>query len=212
MCVLSVIFSCRSAPNLLRTVGGLLAAGLLRLGEIGSRSSWENIFLVGQYATINLLPERPSFYTEGIITMGFGLLSFPFFPTDPERTKMLNEEERQLAIARMYADQPEVGTRLIHEYLIFMCRFHIDQGYEGINKPQIDQTRSFQCEYSRLHLVSSAYSSGKKRVDLVYRLYIVSEMYAILLFDVNTKTRLTTARYKDWVSSCEYLVVAIHSC
>ncbi|KAF5369276.1 hypothetical protein D9758_002617 [Tetrapyrgos nigripes] len=72
--------------------GGLLAAGLLRRGKIGNRSSWENIFLV-----------------EGIITMGFGLLSFPFFPTDPERTRMLNEEERKLAVARIYADQPQIS-------------------------------------------------------------------------------------------------------
>ncbi|KAK7469056.1 hypothetical protein VKT23_003549 [Stygiomarasmius scandens] len=128
--------------------GGLLAAGLLRLGKIGSRSSWENIFLV-----------------EGIITMGFGLLSFPFFPTDPERTKMLNEEERQLAIARMYADQPE-----IRDTKESMNRKLIKRGAFNVN--------TVACTW----------------------LYVVSEMYAILLFDVNTKTRLTTARCKDWVS------------
>ncbi|THV05187.1 MFS general substrate transporter [Dendrothele bispora CBS 962.96] len=71
--------------------GGLLAAGLLRLGKIGNRSSWQNIFLV-----------------EGIITAGFAIVSFPFFPADPMKTRMLTEEERQLAIARIYADQPEI--------------------------------------------------------------------------------------------------------
>ncbi|KAJ7578109.1 major facilitator superfamily domain-containing protein [Mycena floridula] len=71
--------------------GGLLAAGLLDLGKIGSRKSWENIFLV-----------------EGIITIGCGVLLMLVFPTDPETTKMLTEGERQLAIARLYADQPSI--------------------------------------------------------------------------------------------------------
>ncbi|ESK95234.1 mfs transporter [Moniliophthora roreri MCA 2997] len=71
--------------------GGLLAAGLLRVGQIGSRSSWQNIFLI-----------------EGIITIAIGLVLIPIFPTDPERTRILNEEERRLAIARMYADQPQI--------------------------------------------------------------------------------------------------------
>ncbi|EEB89227.1 hypothetical protein MPER_12701 [Moniliophthora perniciosa FA553] len=59
-----------------------------------SRSSWQNIFLV-----------------EGIITTVIGLVLIPIFPTDPERTRILNEEERGLAIARMYADQPQVTIK-----------------------------------------------------------------------------------------------------
>ncbi|TFL00334.1 major facilitator superfamily domain-containing protein [Pterulicium gracile] len=73
--------------------GGLLAAGLLRVGRIGSRRGWNNIFLV-----------------EGIITVGWGILMIWLFPTDPENSKMLNEEERALAIRRMYVDQPSIGT------------------------------------------------------------------------------------------------------
>ncbi|KAK7028118.1 hypothetical protein VNI00_014933 [Paramarasmius palmivorus] len=45
---------------------------------------------------------------EGIITIGLGLTLIPIFPTDPERTRMFNEEERTLAIARVYADQPQI--------------------------------------------------------------------------------------------------------
>ncbi|KAJ7578108.1 major facilitator superfamily domain-containing protein [Mycena floridula] len=71
--------------------GGLLAAGLLSIDKIGSRTSWQNIFFV-----------------EGIMTIGCGFLFFFIFPTDPETTKMLTEEERQLAIARIYADQPSI--------------------------------------------------------------------------------------------------------
>lgn len=71
--------------------GGLLAAGLLRLGHIGSRTSWRNIFLV-----------------EGIITTVIGLILLRLFPSDPERTRLFTEEERKLAIARIYADQPQI--------------------------------------------------------------------------------------------------------
>lgn len=50
------------------------------------------------------------FLVEGIITVGWGILMIWLFPTDPENSKMLNEEERALAIRRMYVDQPSIGT------------------------------------------------------------------------------------------------------
>ena len=37
--------------------------------------------------------------------MGFGLLCVIIFPTHPQHTRMLNEEERALALARIDADQ-----------------------------------------------------------------------------------------------------------
>lgn len=43
--------------------------------------------------------------TLGIITTGFGILCFFIIPTDPQSTRMLNEEERSLALARIDADQ-----------------------------------------------------------------------------------------------------------
>ncbi|KAK6967120.1 putative transporter C11D3.18C [Favolaschia claudopus] len=81
------IFFGISAP-LAGAFGGLLASGLLHVGDIGSVKSWRKIFLV-----------------EGIITTGIGLLGFLIIPTDPERTRMLNEDERALALARIEADQ-----------------------------------------------------------------------------------------------------------
>ncbi|KAJ6519085.1 MFS general substrate transporter [Mycena sanguinolenta] len=76
------------SASLSGAVGGLLASGLLKIGDIGTVKSWRKIFLV-----------------EGIITTGFGLLCFFIIPTDPERTRMLNAEERALALARIDADQ-----------------------------------------------------------------------------------------------------------
>ncbi|KAJ6518943.1 MFS general substrate transporter [Mycena sanguinolenta] len=81
------IFFGVSAP-LAGAFGGLLASGLLHIGDIGTVKSWRKIFLV-----------------EGIITTGFGLLCFLIIPTDPERTRMLTAEERALALARIDADQ-----------------------------------------------------------------------------------------------------------
>lgn len=41
-------FDHEHALTFIPLVGGLLAAGLLSVGHIGSRSSWQNIFLVGE--------------------------------------------------------------------------------------------------------------------------------------------------------------------
>ncbi|KAJ6498298.1 MFS general substrate transporter [Mycena vulgaris] len=81
------IFFGVSAP-LAGAFGGLLASGLLHIGDIGSVKSWRKIFLV-----------------EGIITTGIGLLCFVIIPTDPQRTRMLTAEEKALALARIDADQ-----------------------------------------------------------------------------------------------------------
>lgn len=43
----------------------------------------------------------------GIITTGFGILGLWFIPTtDPQSSRMLNEDERELAIRRIDADRP----------------------------------------------------------------------------------------------------------
>lgn len=42
--------------------------------------------------------------------MGIGIILLFIFPDDPERTKYLNERERELAIKRIYVDQPQVSS------------------------------------------------------------------------------------------------------
>lgn len=42
--------------------------------------------------------------STGIITIGIGLCLLVIMPEDPRKTKMLNETERALAIARINAD------------------------------------------------------------------------------------------------------------
>ncbi|KAF9269208.1 MFS general substrate transporter [Marasmius fiardii PR-910] len=74
-------------------VGGLLASGLLTVGDIGIVRSWRKMFLIG------------------IITTGIGLICFLILPNDPRNTRMLNEEEQRLALARIDADQPNAGTK-----------------------------------------------------------------------------------------------------
>lgn len=71
--------------------GGLIAVGLLSVGTIAGREGWRVIFFV-----------------EGIITIGIGAILVVIFPDDPERTKYLNEKERELAIKRIFIDQPQI--------------------------------------------------------------------------------------------------------
>ncbi|KAF5326743.1 hypothetical protein D9619_004681 [Psilocybe cf. subviscida] len=75
------------APTLAGAFGGLLASGLLKLDNFGQVKSWRKIFFV-----------------EGVITFGVGLILFFITPGDPLTTRMLNEKERALAIARLNAD------------------------------------------------------------------------------------------------------------
>ncbi|KAF9038516.1 MFS general substrate transporter [Panaeolus papilionaceus] len=75
------------SPSLAGAFGGLLASGLLSVNDIGSLNRWRKIFLI-----------------EGIITMGIGLFLMFFMPGDPTTTKLLNEEERAIAITRLDAD------------------------------------------------------------------------------------------------------------
>ncbi|KDR80782.1 hypothetical protein GALMADRAFT_241222 [Galerina marginata CBS 339.88] len=76
------------SPPLAGGFGGLLASGLLSVADIGSVQRWRKIFLI-----------------EGIITTGFGIFLLFFMPADPTKTRLLNEEERALAISRIDADQ-----------------------------------------------------------------------------------------------------------
>ncbi|KAF4569590.1 hypothetical protein EYR40_008568 [Pleurotus pulmonarius] len=69
-------------------VGGLLASGLLSVGDFGAVTSWRKVFFI-----------------EGIITTGFGLLCFLIIPTDPQHTRIFTPAERALALARIDADQ-----------------------------------------------------------------------------------------------------------
>lgn len=79
------------AAGLAGGFGGLLASALLSVGSIGSVSSWRNIFLV-----------------EGIITLAVGIASLYLFPADPSKTRIFNTEQRALAMARLFHDQPAI--------------------------------------------------------------------------------------------------------
>ncbi|RXW16411.1 hypothetical protein EST38_g9447 [Candolleomyces aberdarensis] len=76
------------SPGLAGAFGGLLASGLLKLPDMGIVTSWRKIFLI-----------------EGLITLIFGLLLLVICPEDPNKSRILNREERALAIARIDADQ-----------------------------------------------------------------------------------------------------------
>ncbi|PPQ88146.1 hypothetical protein CVT26_012986, partial [Gymnopilus dilepis] len=76
------------SPTLAGGFGGLLASGLLSVPNFGPVKTWRKIFLI-----------------EGLLTIGLGLFLCVFMPADPTKTKLFNERERALAIARINADQ-----------------------------------------------------------------------------------------------------------
>ncbi|KAF5332795.1 hypothetical protein D9611_005179 [Ephemerocybe angulata] len=76
------------APALSGAFGGLIASALLRIGDFGYIKRWRKIFLI-----------------EGVLTVAFGIALLWIMPDDPTVTKMLNEEERKLAIRRIESDQ-----------------------------------------------------------------------------------------------------------
>ncbi|KDQ26556.1 hypothetical protein PLEOSDRAFT_1105460 [Pleurotus ostreatus PC15] len=82
---LSVFFGV--APSLAGAFGGLLASGLLKVGDFGTIKSWRKIFFI-----------------EGLLTIVVGIACLYLLPADPRNTRMFNEEERALALARIDAD------------------------------------------------------------------------------------------------------------
>lgn len=47
-------------------------------------------------------------FTEGIVTIMLGIMLCFVFPTDPEKTRYLTPEERELTVRRIYVDQPQI--------------------------------------------------------------------------------------------------------
>ncbi|KAF5351232.1 hypothetical protein D9756_008302 [Leucocoprinus leucothites] len=85
--VIRMAFFYGLSGSLAGAFGGLLASGLLVVDDFGPIKGWRKIFFI-----------------EGIITLGIGIALLFILPEDPCRTKMLNESERALAIARINAD------------------------------------------------------------------------------------------------------------
>lgn len=71
--------------------GGLIASGILTLDSFGNLQSWRMIFAI-----------------EGIVTTGLALISFFTLTDRPSTARWLNQEEKDLAIARLKSER--VGT------------------------------------------------------------------------------------------------------
>jgi len=77
-----------SAAAFSGSFGGLLAAAITNLDGLGGRPGWAWIFII-----------------EGVITVGFGLLSFFFVHDFPDTATFLSEQDRARVIRRLKADQ-----------------------------------------------------------------------------------------------------------
>ncbi|KAJ6514608.1 major facilitator superfamily transporter [Mycena vulgaris] len=87
-----------SAGYLSGAFGGLMASGFLRLAPIGPVHTWRHIFV-----------------WEGVITIGVGVILFFLYPTRPETTSMLTEDERKLTALRLGA-LPGEPIPVAHEF------------------------------------------------------------------------------------------------
>ncbi|KAI9164134.1 LOW QUALITY PROTEIN: transporter [Paramyrothecium foliicola] len=103
-----VSFFMLAAAGLAGGFGGLLASGLLALGEIANGiDSWRNIFFVEGFVNY-FLYSVTLLSSDRIITIGVGFISLYLFPADPSKTRIFNEDERAMAMARFYHDQPAI--------------------------------------------------------------------------------------------------------
>jgi hypothetical protein len=50
----------------------------------------------------------PPLTATSILTVGIGIISLYLFPADPSKTRIFTEEERELAMARIFHDQPAI--------------------------------------------------------------------------------------------------------
>jgi len=74
-------------PSLSGAFGGLLASGLLRAPDFGIVTTWRKILFV-----------------EGLVTTVIGIVLLFAMPAEASKTRLLNEEERALALARLDMD------------------------------------------------------------------------------------------------------------
>lgn len=77
-----------SAAAFSGSFGGLLAAAIANLDGLGGRPGWAWIFII-----------------EGVITVGFGLLSFIFVHDFPDTATFLSEQDRARVIRRLKMDK-----------------------------------------------------------------------------------------------------------
>ncbi|TGO52086.1 hypothetical protein BCON_0148g00310 [Botryotinia convoluta] len=77
-----------SAAAFSGSFGGLLAAAIANLDGLGGRPGWAWIFII-----------------EGVITIGFGLLSFFFVHDFPDTATFLSEQDRARVIRRLKMDK-----------------------------------------------------------------------------------------------------------
>ncbi|KAM3087060.1 hypothetical protein ACMFMF_000992 [Clarireedia jacksonii] len=77
-----------SAAAFSGSFGGLLAAAIANLDGLGGRPGWAWIFII-----------------EGVITVGFGLLSFFFVHDFPDTATFLSEQDRARVIRRLKEDK-----------------------------------------------------------------------------------------------------------
>ncbi|TFK18397.1 MFS general substrate transporter [Coprinopsis marcescibilis] len=192
------------APSIAGAFGGLLASGLLRINDIGIVTSWRKIFLI-----------------EGLVTTVFGIVLFFIVPEDPRTTKLLNEEERKLAIARLDADavvktqgrKEKTSWKLVGRSFNFLtvaltlCFTLLNMSFQGLSlflPPVINTLGNYSVIEVQLRtvppylasavwVVLNAYISQRMRKRFLPLLY--NMILVVVGYSITVSTRNSSARY-----------------
>ncbi|EAU82287.2 hypothetical protein CC1G_08899 [Coprinopsis cinerea okayama7 len=192
------------APSIAGAFGGLLASGLLRIKDFGIITTWRKIFLI-----------------EGLITTIFGLALFFIVPEDIRTTKLLSEEERKLALARMDADQvvktqgvkEKTTWRLVYRSFNFLtvaltiCFLLLNASFQGLSlflPPVINTLGNFSVIEVQLRsvppylasavwVVANAYLSARIRKRFLPLLY--NMLLVVVGYTIAVSTKNSAARY-----------------
>ncbi|KAJ3517997.1 hypothetical protein NMY22_g13843 [Coprinellus aureogranulatus] len=192
------------APTIAGAFGGLLASGLLKVPDFGIVTTWRKIFLI-----------------EGVITTVFGIILVLIVPEDPSKSRIFNEEERKLALARIDADQvvktqgrkEKTTLKLVLRSFNFMtiactiCYIFINMSFQGLSlfMPSVIRT---QGNYSTIEVqlrtvppyvasacwvVINSYISARIRMRSVVLFY--NTLIMVVGYIISVTTRNSQARY-----------------
>jgi len=111
------LFYCSSA--LAGAFGGLIAYGILNMGELWGLSSWRLVFLF-----------------EGAPSILFGMLTWFYMPTFPQRAKWLTPAEQAIVIGRVAKqrtvtkkiDMKQLKATLISPKVLAFCMIFLSVG------------------------------------------------------------------------------------
>ncbi|TEB20092.1 MFS general substrate transporter [Coprinellus micaceus] len=192
------------APSIAGAFGGLLASGLLKVPDFGIVTTWRKIFLI-----------------EGLITTLFGLALLFIMPEDPSKSRILNSQERKLALERIDADQvfktqgrkEKTTLKLVLRSFNFItiactiCFILVNMSFQGLSlfMPSVIRTQGNYTTIeiqlrtvppyvaSAVWVILNAYVSARIKMRVVPLLF--NAVIMVVGYAISVTTRNSKARY-----------------